>query len=413
MFEVREEEERKPRCFLVGEPLNDLKELSGLATTAGMEIAGLLTLSRLEIKPAYGMGSGKAEEIKELSKEAEADCIIFDFDLDPTKQRNWEKLTKIPCFDRQELIIRIFAQRARTKEAVLQVELARLSYSLPRLAHSYGDLSRQRGGSYGSKGSGETQLELDQRQVRSKINQVKKELLEVSKNRNTQRKKRSQIPVPECALVGYTNAGKSSLLNALTGAKSFVEDELFATLDPLTRKLKLKDGNGILLTDTVGFIKNLPHSLIDAFKSTLSAARDADLLLIVIDSSDSQALEQYKTVMEVLKETGADISKSLIILNKWDKKRESVSEGELLLNFPEAIKVSAKEETGFEELFLRISRKLFGMQENYEIPLEEAEIVQLIRTKGIILKEEWKDNSVELLARLPENERERFSKYRR
>ena len=176
------------------------------------------------------------------------------------------------------------------------MELARLTYSLPRLAHSYGDMARQRGGSYGSKGAGETQLELDQRNIREIIFRTKKELEKVVRTRETQRKKRGSIPVPECALIGYTNAGKSSLLNALTGADAFVEDKLFATLDPLTRKLKLKDGNGILLTDTVGFISNLPHSLIDAFKSTLSAAKNADLQLLVIDSSDPNALSQYNTV---------------------------------------------------------------------------------------------------------------------
>ncbi len=455
MFEVREEEERKTRAFLVGQPGNDLRELTGLAKTAEMEIAGKITLTRLEVQPAYGMGKGKAQEIYELAKENQADCIIFDFDMEPTKQRNWEKLSKLPCFDRQELIIRIFAQRARTKEAVLQVELARLTYSLPRLAHSYGELSRQRGGSYGSKGSGETQLELDQRQVRSKINQVKKELAEVTKNRNTQKKKRNQVPVPECALVGYTNAGKSSLLNALTGEKTFVEDELFATLDPLTRRLKLKDGNGILLTDTVGFIKNLPHSLIDAFKSTLAAASDADLLLIVLDASDSQVEEEYQTVLQVLEETKADLTKSLIVLNKWDyfdqddnqginqeknpgitlnnnsNKNPSINQGinqavletgeenqtklirqgQLLLKFPDGIKVSAKNQTGFEELFLKISQKLFGYKEKYQIPLENADLVQQIRKKGIILKEEWQEDSVLLEARLNESEKERFSKY--
>ena len=431
MFEVREEEERKTRAFLVGQPGNDLRELTGLAKTAGMEIAGKITLTRLEIQPAYGMGKGKAQEIYELAKENQADCIIFDFDMEPTKQRNWEKLSNLPCFDRQELIIRIFAQRARTKEAVLQVELARLTYSLPRLAHSYGELSRQRGGSYGSKGSGETQLELDQRQVRSKINQVKKELAEVTKNRNTQKKKRNQVPVPECALVGYTNAGKSSLLNALTGEKTFVEDELFATLDPLTRRLKLKDGNGILLTDTVGFIKNLPHSLIDAFKSTLAAASDADLLLIVLDASDSQVEEEYQTVLQVLEETKADLTKSLIVLNKWDyfdqddnqginqavletgeeNQTKLIRQGQLLLKFPDGIKVSAKNQTGFEELFLKISQKLFGYKEKYQIPLENADLVQQIRKKGIILKEEWQEASVLLEARLNESEKVRFSKY--
>ena len=344
MIEILEEQQKKVRAFLVGEPNNNLSELKGLVFTLGMETVYALTLSRLEIQPAYGMGKGKAEEICALAKEKDAECIIFDFNLDPTKQRNWEKLCKIPCFDRQEVIIRIFAQRAQTREAVLQVELARLSYSLPRLAHSYGDLSRQRGGSYGSKGSGEKQLELDQRQVREKIYQLKKELKEVEKNRNIQRKKRENIPIPGCALVGYTNAGKSSLLNALTGAESFVEDKLFATLDPLTRKLNLKDGSGFLLTDTVGFISNLPHNLIDAFKSTLSEARKANLLLLVLDSSDENVFFEYETVLKVLKEIECDEKPILVILNKIDLiEKNSVRMAELKLKFPKSICISAKE----------------------------------------------------------------------
>ena len=190
MINIEEEQNRRTKCLLVGEPGNNLAELKGLADTLGMETVEKLTLTRLEVQPAYGMGKGKAQEIADLAREKEADCIIFDFDLAPSKQRNWEKLAKIPCLDRQEVIIRIFAQRAQTKEAVLQVELARLTYSLPRLAHSYGDMARQRGGSYGSKGAGETQLELDQRNIREIIYRTKKELEKVVRTRETQRKKR-------------------------------------------------------------------------------------------------------------------------------------------------------------------------------------------------------------------------------
>ena len=408
MIDLEEEQNRKVRAFLVGEPGNDLNELKGLVDTLGLETAGTLTLSRIEIKPAYGMGSGKAHEICNLTTESESDCIIFDFNLEPTKQRNWEKLSKIPCFDRQEVIIRIFAQRARTKEAVLQVELARLTYSLPRLAHSYGDMARQRGGSYGSKGAGETQLELDQRRIRTKIMQTKKELEEVMRTRETQRKKRTGLPVPECALIGYTNAGKSSLLNALTGAETFVEDKLFATLDPLTRKLNLKDGQGILMTDTVGFISNLPHSLIEAFKSTLDEARMADLQLIVIDASDPNAEQQYNTVLKVLEEINKassaednSCSNRLIILNKWDDVLgNALDTAALDVLFPEAIKVSAKTRFGFEELSDRISEKLLGAEREYEIPAEEAELLRRIRSGGVILKEEWKDASVIIKARI-------------
>lgn len=402
VIEIEEEEQKKVRALLVGEPGNDLSELKGLVDTLGLETAEALTLTRLEVQPAYGMGSGKAQEICDLAKEVEADCIIFDFNLEPTKQRNWEKLSKIPCFDRQEVIIRIFAQRAQTKEAVLQVELARLNYSLPRLAHSYGDMARQRGGSYGSKGSGEKQLELDQRRIRERITQAKKELEQVVRNRETQRKKRGSIPVPECALIGYTNAGKSSLLNALTGAEAFVENKLFATLDPLTRKLNLKDGKGILLTDTVGFISNLPHSLIDAFKSTLAEAQQADLQLIVLDSSDPNVFFHYDTVCKVLKEIEAEENSRLIVLNKWDAAQslEPAAVADLNLKFPDAVKVSAKTHAGFDELSTKISEKLLGDIKTYEIPGDQFTLLKAIRQNGVIIEENWQDSTVILKARV-------------
>ena len=414
MINIEEEKNRKVRAFLVGEPGNNLCELKGLTDTLGLETAGTLTLTRLEIQPAYGMGKGKAQEIVDLAKESEADCIIFDFNIEPTKQRNWEKLSKIPCFDRQEVIIRIFASRAQTKEAVLQVELARLSYSLARLAHSYGDMARQRGGSYGSKGAGETQLELDQRRIRERIAQTKKELDLVVRTRETQRKKRGALPVPECALIGYTNAGKSSLLNALTNADAFVENKLLATLDPLTRRLNLKDGNGILLTDTVGFISNLPHSLIDAFKSTLAEAEQADLQLIVIDASDSQAKFQYDTVIQVLKEIKAEQNNRLIVLNKWDAVKENeIDQAELQLLFPDAVKVSARTHEGFDQLSERISEKLLGAMNEYEIPAEEQDILRQIRANGVISEENWLDSSVVLKARISGRTAAIAEKYRK
>ncbi len=374
MYEVQAEESKKTRAFLVGLPLAEnpggLSELQGLIWTLGMEEAGQTILSRLDVQPAYGMGSGKAKEICEAAACAEADCIIMDWELDPTKQRNWEKLADLPVFDRQEVIIRIFASRARTREAVLQVELARLEYSLPRLAHMYGDLARQRGGNYGAKGAGEKQLELDRRQTRLKIQQLKAELSKVRQNRAVQRKRRQKIPLPSVALCGYTNAGKSSLLNALTGSDALVENKLFATLDPLTRRVKIADEQ-ILLTDTVGFISNLPHQLIDAFKSTLEEAALADALLIVIDASDPNALEQARTVRAVLQEIGADQKKALVALNKIDALEEGAAAPAITVNqngaaapavlasqqvaalradFPDALEISAKSGAGLKEL---------------------------------------------------------------
>ena len=366
-YDVQAEEEKKTRAWLVGLPLlenpSGLAELQGLIWTLGMEEAGQTILSRLDVQPAYGMGSGKAKEIRDAALLAQADCIIMDWELDPTKQRNWEKLCGVPVFDRQEVIIRIFASRAQTREAVLQVELARLEYSLPRLAHMYGDLARQRGGNYGAKGSGEKQLELDRRQTRLKIQQVKEELKKVRQNRATQRKRRQKIPLPALALCGYTNAGKSSLLNALTGSDALVENKLFATLDPLTRRMKCH-ASEILLTDTVGFISNLPHQLIDAFKSTLEEAALADALLIVLDSSDPNALEEAATVLKVLEQIGAGQKPRLVILNKIDALESLGGEGSerLLLQlaalkerFPDALEASAKSGAGLDLIKRKIS----------------------------------------------------------
>ena len=398
MIEIEKENSRVPRALLVGEPGNDLQELKGLVLTLGMDAVQRLTLNRLEVHPQYGMGTGKAKEIAELAKSIEADCIIFDFNIEPRKQRNWEELSGISCFDRQEVIIRIFAQRAQTREAVLQVELARLTYMLPRLAHAKNDFSRQRGGAFGAKGSGETKLELDQRGIRERITQTKRELAEIELNRKTQRKQRDRLPT--CALVGYTNAGKSSLLNALTGAEAYVENKLFATLDPLTRQMPLNDSAGVLITDTVGFISNLPHHLIDAFKSTLEEASLADLLLIIIDASDENALEQYKSVCEVLDEIHANKNPRLICLNKIDKTEDN-KEAFIALRhqFPDALCISAKEEIGFVDLKDKIYEILYGEIENYLIPISQTVLINEMRKAGCIQSEEWLEDGVHITAR--------------
>lgn len=398
MIEVEKEENIVPRALLIGEPGNDLQELKGLVQTLGFDIIQRLTLSRMEVQPVYSMGKGKAQEICDLAHQIEADCIIFDFNLDPRKQRNWEELTNLSCFDRQEVIIRIFADRAQTKEAVLQVELARLSYSLPRLSHMRKDFARQRGGAFGAKGSGETQLELDQRLIREKIVALKRELAEIELNRQTQRKQRDKNP--SCALVGYTNAGKSSLLNALTGADAFVENKLFATLDPLTRRLPLNESAGVLITDTVGFISNLPHHLIDAFKSTLEEAACADLLLIVLDATDPEAEFQYNTVCTVLEEIGATKNPRLILLNKIDKAEDNPEQLNILRHkFPDALCISAREEIGFLDLKDKIYELLYGEICEYILPATQSVLITELRKAGCITSEEWLDDGVHITAR--------------
>jgi GTP-binding protein HflX len=400
MIEIRAEQEAKIRCLLVGERDGSLPELKELAETLGMETVLELPLTRRETQPVYGMGKGKAYEITDLAEKHAAECILFDFELEPTKQRNWEKLAGIPVLDRQEVILRIFARRAQTKEAVLQVELARLIYSLPRLAHMYGSLSRQRGGSYGSRGSGETQLELDQRAVRNKIQAVKKELEKVVSTRRTQRKKRERADLATCALVGYTNAGKSSLLNALTGAETFVEDKFFATLDPTTRKFSSDKNGTVLLTDTVGFISNLPHTLIDAFKSTLEATIQSDLLLIVIDAADPDATSHYNTVVSVLQEIGAADRNRVIILNKTDLlKKSDIRSVRLDAAFPGAFKVSAKTGAGLETLCNGLTERLRGELHDYVIPLPEYALVNTIRQAGSLCSEDWLEDGIHITAR--------------
>ena len=392
MIEIYQEENTPVKAFLVGIQDNKIKtsscltELKGLVKTLKMEVGGEILITRVDPNPQYFLGTGKVQEILEQVEETESECIIFDFEISPTHQRNWEKISNIPCFDRQEVILRIFESRAQTREATLQVELASLEYSLPRLAHSYGDMARQRGGAFGSKGSGETKLELDRRKIQEKIYSIKKELEKVRKNRQTQRKQREKIPLPVCALVGYTNAGKSSLLNVLTCSDVYEKDELFATLDTSTRRLS-KDGKfSILMTDTVGFIKNLPHNLIDAFRSTLEEAVISDVLVIVLDSSSDDVLENYQTTVNVLEEIGAEKNKRLIVLNKWDL-ADSFQKIKLQEHFDNPICTSTKTKEGLEDLINRIFEICMENQVQCFVPYENGKIISLIKRECFIISE--------------------------
>jgi GTP-binding protein HflX len=337
------------------------RELKGLVETLELEILDHIIVRVRDRQPKFGIGSGKTEEIAKKAAELEADCLVFDWDPSPSKQRNWEDLTGIPVLDRQELIIKIFAARAATSEADLQVQLAELKYRLPRLAHKYIDLSRQRGGRYGTKGSGETRLETDRRQIEQRIHKLEKEIETVAKRRQVQRQQRERQGLPVCAIVGYTNAGKSSLLNALTGASVLVEDKLFATLDATTRRFEPTPGITVLLTDTVGFIRRLPHSLIKAFHSTLEEAAHANTLIHVLDASDSRIDHCYQTTVSVLSELGAGEIPVINVLNKIDKLEDASHLNDagnvesLLAKFPESIAVSAKNGKGLEALKSRIA----------------------------------------------------------
>ena len=303
----------------IGHPVdpNDTSEFSALAASAGTVGVGLVLASRARPDPKYFVGSGKAEEIRECAVLHNADVILVDQTLTPSQERNLEELTGRRVLDRNGLILDIFAQRARSFEGKLQVELAQLSHLATRLVRGWTHLERQKGG-IGLRGPGETQLETDRRLIAKRIRTLKARLEKLSRQRDTGRHVRREIPVPTVALVGYTNAGKSTLFNALTGSSTFVADQLFATLDPTVRKVKLAGVGEVVLADTVGFVRSLPHELVAAFRSTLQEAREADLLLHVVDAGDPLRDERVEQVREVLRGIGAGDIRELVLLNKID-----------------------------------------------------------------------------------------------
>ena len=336
------------------EDINDSKlridELSSLVKTMGLEVLSAIVFKIREFNSATMLGKGQLEELKDNIIYFECDCVIFDTSLSPRVLRNLENELDICVIDREEVILQIFADRAQTKEAKLQVALARSEYSLPRLRRRWEDLSQQRGGVRGSKGSGERQLELDKRSLSEKIVALKRELEEVKKIRKTQRKSREKKDAYSFALVGYTNAGKSSLLNLLTNANTLVEDKLFATLDPTTRQFKLKNRIDVTLTDTVGFVSNLPHHLISAFSSTLEEAKYADTLIIVIDLANPDCERCQETTLEVLTSLGAGENDKIIVFNKIDNIANDIAYQRLKVSYPNHIEISVKERKNIDLL---------------------------------------------------------------
>jgi len=346
LHEIKENTCRKAVCVSIykkgeeGECLSSLEELRRLIDTAGGEAVALITQMRPAPDSRFGVGSGKIEEIATVCKNTEAQLVVFDFELTPSQIKEIENAIDcdVNVLDRSMLILDIFAQRAQSAEGRLQVELAQLKYTAPRLMGKGRDMSRL-GGGIGTRGPGESKLEIDRRRLRSRISQLEEELLKVEKNRSIIRASRDRSGITKCAIVGYTNAGKSTLLNRLTDAGIFAEDKLFATLDPTTRKFDLPGGETILLTDTVGFIKNLPHHLIKAFKSTLDEAVYADILIIVADASDGDFSDQLTVTEELLKELGASGKPTLYVFNKCDK----IEDSERLLDMKRIAKVSGAE----------------------------------------------------------------------
>ena len=385
---------------------DSLLELRELAETAGVVVLDVLTQKRGTPTAPTFIGKGKVEELAERCRESAADTVIFDDDLSPAQAQNLSELLgmDVKVLDRTELILDIFAQRARSREGKIQVEVAQLEYMLPRLAGLWTHLSRQRGG-VGARGPGEQQLEVDRRRATEKIMRLKHELAEVRKNRRIERGGRQRLHWPVISIIGYTNSGKSTLLNALTGANVLAEDKLFATLDPTTRKLRLANNQNVLLTDTVGFLRKLPHKLVEAFQATLEETVEADLLLHVVDVSHPQAAEQIKAVDVVLQEIHATGKPMVIALNKMDKLGDDrTTLDNFLREFQGAVPISAKYGENLKVLLEEISNRLQDrrVEVTLAIPSERSQTIALVYQCGYVTERGLDNNGKVLLkAQIP------------
>jgi GTP-binding protein HflX len=415
VHDVKEKPKMVERAMLIGITLPGeddsntrslLDELRELVTTLGIGIQHEVLLSIRKPQAKFLVGSGKAEELIEEAKAHDCDVIVFDNELTPAQQRNWEQATddKILVIDRQETILDIFGKRAQTREAVLQVELARLEYNLPRLKSAWTHLSRQRGGGSMQRDAGETQLELDKRMVRTQITRVKRELEGVIQHRHVQRKKRMTVPVPTCAIVGYTNAGKSSLLNQLTNSDILVADKLFATLDPTSRRCPLPSGQPLVVTDTVGFVRNLPHRLVDAFKATLEEAVVSNFLIHVLDVNSPEIEAHSETTLAVLRSLGADEKKIITVFNKIDDLWSDDTRMTLSFRYPEAFFVSAHTGEGIPALLEKIESIVESdfAQLRLLIPHDRYDLVARLHREGGVRKEEARDDGTYIVGSVPE-----------
>ncbi len=395
----------------IGEGEELLGELEELVENLGIEIVHSTLINLREPQAKFLLGTGKAAELIKHAKAAECDVIILDEELSPGQQRNWEEESGLAVIDRQEVILEIFADRAQTREAVLQVALARMEYSLPRLKRAWTHLSRQRGkGALG--GEGETQLEQDRRLVRDRVTRLKSELAEVLQQREVQRRKRMRKPVPGTAIVGYTNAGKSSLLNKLTGAHVLAADKLFATLDPTTRQLELPDGRTLLATDTVGFIRRLPHRLVEAFKATLEEVVVADFIIHVLDVANPNVEHHFATTMEVLGELGAGNKPMLVVFNKID----AASGHTLALmraKHPEALFISVHTGEGLDRLLARCGELAIDdhVSADLLVPHHRYDIIGKLHELGTVSAQETLDDGVRIIGRFPVKNRAIFEPF--
>jgi len=411
MFEIKPREKMVERALLVGafphgsdreEAQDLLEELEELVQTLEIPVLDKMLVAHRETRARFLIGTGKAEEIRQRLKELECDVLIFDNELTPAQQRNWEDLTKVLVIDRQEVILDIFGNRARTREARLQVDLARMSYSLPRLTRAWSHLGQQ-GGGIGAKGEGESQLEQDKRKIRGQMDRLRQEIEEVHKARATRRKERERNPFPSAAIVGYTNAGKSSLLRRLTGADILVENKLFATLDTTTRKTLLPGKRTLLLTDTVGFVRKLPHQLVESFHATLEEAAFADFLIHVLDASHPRVTDFFETTMKVLRELDAADKPMLIICNKIDRIVDSSIKPHLRRRFPDAIFVSVLTGEGMDLLVERIQTMASRDETTMDLalPLHRTDLLAGLHQGGTVHRVEYEEEMARVHVTLP------------
>ncbi|MDD2922515.1 MAG: GTPase HflX [Anaerolineales bacterium] len=412
----------RERAFLVGAEIRGAKqqlslegslaELALLADTAGVDVVGELTQKLDRPHNVTYIGPGKVSELKALAEETLSDVIIFDDELSPRHQRELEKALGMRVLDRTALILDIFAQHAHTSEGMLQVELAQYEYNLPRLTRAWTHLERQAGGGGGRAGStggvglrgpGETQLEVDKRAIRKRISHIKKELEKVEAHRMRYRAQRKRSRIPTVAFVGYTNAGKSTLLNHISKSDVYVADQLFATLDPTTRRVELSGNEQALFTDTVGFIQKLPTALIAAFHATLEEIAEADLLLHVVDISHPNALDQYQAVQDTLKEIDADHIPMVTALNKSDLLRNPEAAREVLKAFPRSIAISAQEGTGVKELINLIREELYESYSpiHVRLPYQQGALISLFHELGQVERVEHERGGMVMHGRIP------------
>jgi GTP-binding protein HflX len=422
MFEVRQKPEMVERALVVRfyfdaqeeeESASLLIELGELVSTLGIEVVESVLSKPREMKKKFLCGTGKAAEIVALAKAHECDVIVFDNNFAPSQQREWERLADLCVIDREEVILDIFAKRAQSREARLQVELARMQYALPRLARMWGHLDREGGGGGGGsgggggaeRGMGEKQIEIDRRLAHLSIDRCKRELEVVRKQRKTQRKEREKMDTPHGSIVGYTNAGKSTLLNILSGSDVMAKDMLFATLDTTTRRIELPDGQPLLITDTVGFVRNLPHRLVEAFKATLEESVLSDFLIHVLDATAPEIGRFHDTTLEVLEELGALGKPIITVLNKIDAVSDPETIVRLDRDFPDALRISSLTGEGMPELLKACSHVLADRvsRRQYRIPQKRGDLLNLLHNDAKVLSTDYEQNDILIIAVVPAN----------